>query len=310
MKKLSTLHILNGDASLKAFKEASIPGHVMVWREVLSEGPAIDALPEKEFWERRQKFISSAYSVPETDYKEKVLDELQKLETASSFFEVVLWFDRDMMCQINLLYILHRLHQKAPNIVSICSPPAGQSIALKQKEELGQLFENRQQFNAESLAQAHQLWKLYAGPNPLQLQAFVQKQELVFPAMQQALRLHFQRFTCCTNGLSSPQQLLLQLVCQGYDTEEKLMQQFWKEAPGYGYGDWQIQLLVSQLQPTLIIQQAPFKLTTEGTAVLQQQSVYTAWLGTGMWLGGVMLKPDTPWCFDAEEGILISRIEK
>jgi hypothetical protein len=33
------LHVLNGDATLNVFERTSFEGDIMVWREVLSEGP-------------------------------------------------------------------------------------------------------------------------------------------------------------------------------------------------------------------------------------------------------------------------------
>ena len=115
MKKLPTLHILNGDATLPAFTAAKLPGQVLVWREILSQGPAIAGIPEETFWLKRQAYINSTYGETAASYKQKVLDEILRLEAAGAFFEVVLWFDSDMMCQVNLFYLLHRMHQLQPN---------------------------------------------------------------------------------------------------------------------------------------------------------------------------------------------------
>jgi hypothetical protein len=36
---MKVLHVLNGDATLFKFKKTGLPGDIVVWREVLSEGP-------------------------------------------------------------------------------------------------------------------------------------------------------------------------------------------------------------------------------------------------------------------------------
>ncbi|WP_460879547.1 DUF1835 domain-containing protein [Pontibacter rugosus] len=142
MKKLPTLHILNGDASAPAFESTNLAGQVLIWREILSEGPVPVTLPAPAFWQARQSYITTTFGESAPKYKEKVLDVVEKLnETSSSFFEIVLWFDADLMCQVNLLYLLQHLSQNRAGIISVCTPAPGSQIALLKPDELAQLME-------------------------------------------------------------------------------------------------------------------------------------------------------------------------
>lgn len=281
---------------MKAFAEASIPGNTLVWREVLSEGPAVNTIPEKEFWEKRQEFVTNAYpGASEEDYRQKVLEELSKLEGLSAFFEVVLWFDADLMCQLNLLYLLHRLQQNPPSMISVCTPAPETNIAHLSPSKLDELFQKRQQQSAEQLNQAHDLWELYAGPDPLRLQLYLEQFKIILPHMEAALKLHVLRFPDCQTGLSYPEQALLELVNEGANTKELLLQEFWHQLPEYGFGDAQILYLLNRLQPDLIQETAHLRLSFFGDRVLEGIG---AFMPKPHWLGGVKVDAHTAWCYN------------
>lgn len=307
MKKLPTLHILNGDASLDAFRNTEIQGQVLIWREILSEGPAVSALPENEFWQMRQQYITTTYKEPTEAYKVKVLNEVRKLDQVKAFFEVVLWFDAEMMCQVNLMYLLHKLNQQKPALVSICTPDNLQNIGLLPKDKLQELFTNRTVTQEEELQQATTLWHLYAGPDPSALQEYLSKKEIKLPYLEQALKLHLARFPSCTNGLSKPQQVLLQLMKTESLSLNQLMTKFWQEHPAFGLGDWQLQMLLQTMQPVLVTEQEPLELTAHGLEVLKQNALFKQWVEQEQWLGGVKLRWDTHWCYDNQEGLIFSK---
>ena len=54
------LHILNGDATLRPFIESKIAGDVVIWREILSEGPAKN-VSTQEFFQLRAEYIHQAF---------------------------------------------------------------------------------------------------------------------------------------------------------------------------------------------------------------------------------------------------------
>lgn len=305
MKKLPVLHILNGNASIPAFKEAGLAGQVLVWCEILSEGPALSSLPEHAFWEVRKRFITSEFNATAADYKVKILDELPKLEQARTFFEVILWFDADLMCQVNLLYLLQKLYRQKVKIISVCTPPIPENIGLLSPEEIAALFYERKSVSETQLRQADELWQLYTSSDPTQLQLYLQQETIELPVLQQALALHLRRFPNCKTGLGKPQEQLLYLVKRGITGINAVMEEFWKEFAGYGYGDLQLQKLVEQLQPELINQQEPFSLTNLGHKVLAKKATYLKWIEKGVWLGGVQLKLNNYWCYQEQEKQLL-----
>ena len=296
MKKLSILHILNGDATIPAFKSANLPGKVLVWREILSEGPAAALLPEQEFWQKRQAYITDIYHDSAEGYQQKVLQDLPKLDAAGTFFEVALWFDADLMCQVNLLYLLQRLHHLRPKLISLCTPPQSKSIGLMTANELQLLFEQRQQLTDLQLKQALALWQLYAGPDPLKLQQYLTDETIHLPNLWKALRLHLQRFPSCATGLSSPEMAVLELVQQGVIIKKELMQKFWKQHPAYGYGDLQIEHILQRLKPLLVQAEEHITLSKLGEQVLQGKKHY---ITESQRLGGVLIESNGVYCYNS-----------
>lgn len=301
MKKLPTLHILNGDASVPAFRLADLPGQMLVWREILASGPAVYSMPQHEFWQMRQQFITDAYHAPTADYQEKVLNMLQKFDNASNFFEVVLWFDQDLVCQVNLLYILHRLSLHNPAVVSVCTPIKG-SIGYKTIEEVQQLFEHRKMLEPLQLKQASEIWQLYAGPAPVALQYYLHEKALYSETLKLALELHLQRFPAGQTYLGNHQEILLATLVNGAKTVEEVQQAFWKQDPGYGFGDWQLQTLLKELSPELVqITGSEVTITEMGKQVVDGRSKFRKELT--YWLGGVQQNQQNPtWCRDSESG--------
>ncbi|WP_439883249.1 DUF1835 domain-containing protein [Pontibacter sp. MBLB2868] len=301
MKQLPSLHILNGDATIPAFEAASFPGQTIIWREILSEGPVLASLPEAEFWRKRQEFISSSFKETPERYSEKVLQEVSKLKEPSSFFEIILWFDADLMCQLNLLYLLQYLLEKNHQLVSVCTPPPNHSIGLMKPGELQSIFEKRTQLSELQLKQASELWQLYGSHDPVNLQLYLEQRELLLPNIGNALKLHFTRFPDCHTGLSQPETIILNLIAGGIDTVEALMQQFWHEHPAYGFGDAQIEQILHRLQPDLVQGKKTLRLSFFGERVLQG-------LASSMpkphWLGGAKIDSSNHFCFNKSTNML------
>src|ERR1700722_3381456 len=117
---MNILHILNGDSTAQTFAETGLEGDVLVWREVLSEGPLIENITSAEFWRGRLEWISKTFD--EAHYQQNVLNELARLE--DPYDEINLWFEFDLHCQVNMLGVMNYIQQKTdlsrPAIYLIC----------------------------------------------------------------------------------------------------------------------------------------------------------------------------------------------
>ena len=116
-KSAKRLHVLNGDATQPEFYKSHIDGDVVIWREVLVEGPVAADIRSTSFWNNRGMFLEAAYGGDPT-YAEVFLSQLQLLDNLNDIEEVVLWFEFDLFCQINMLGCLNYVQHD--NISLVC----------------------------------------------------------------------------------------------------------------------------------------------------------------------------------------------
>ena len=98
-----TVHILNGDSTAYSINKSGLSGDVIVWREMLCDGDLDLDIASDEFWMKRYAFFEEELDVSKLEYFDKSIKELIKIENVSNYNEVVLWFEYDLFCQVNLM---------------------------------------------------------------------------------------------------------------------------------------------------------------------------------------------------------------
>lgn len=83
-----------------------------MWREVLSEGLVDKIDTYHDFFYNRLKRINDTYNSELADYNRKVIYEFNKIKNATQYDEVILWFEFDLFCQINLVFFLDYLNNR------------------------------------------------------------------------------------------------------------------------------------------------------------------------------------------------------
>jgi hypothetical protein len=105
----TTLHITNGSSLTGYLKDLDVKGDVLTWHEMLCEGPTTTIIDSKEFIEARQAFLNVYYDVEIDEYAYK--NEIGKLDHIENYTEIVLWFEYDLFCHINLMAVINLLQQ-------------------------------------------------------------------------------------------------------------------------------------------------------------------------------------------------------
>ena len=107
----SVLHITNGDSFTQRLKGLAIKGDIITWREMLCEGKTLSNVGSEPFWKTRFEFFSKNYRVSKSWFVEKTLKEYRSLCNHKAQDQIVLWFEFDLFCQINMLAVLSWLKQ-------------------------------------------------------------------------------------------------------------------------------------------------------------------------------------------------------
>ena len=108
MNEKNTLNILNGQSMYNYFKKHHLDGNgeYIPFNEAMCVGKATADIFSHEF----NKYRCKAHNITMEQYKEHTLKPLHML-FENRFSDIILWFDDDMFCQINLLTLLAYLDQ-------------------------------------------------------------------------------------------------------------------------------------------------------------------------------------------------------
>lgn len=257
------LHILNGDSALEGFNQTGLDGDVMVWREVLSEGPLQQDISSGSFWSARAKWIGQNFSEDQDHYQHKVIDELGKLN--AGYEEINLWFEFDLHCQVNLLGVLQMLNQKtdmsAPAIYLICLADCIQFNNARGLGELNgdqfeELFDAREHLNQWEFELAAEAWQLYVNGDAAELEKWLNGNTFWggVPLLKPALQAHLKRLEINADGLGYIEQKLLDIYNSGIKTRLDIHAAFWKTEGIFGMGDAEIDIYLNRLKAKQLIE--------------------------------------------------------
>ncbi|MDN3550587.1 DUF1835 domain-containing protein [Mucilaginibacter aquaedulcis] len=257
------LHILNGDAALDGFNQTGLDGDVMIWREVLSEGPLQENMLSGSFWNARKKWITETFKEDADSYQHKVIDELGKLN--STYTEINLWFEFDLHCQVNLLGVLqmlsHKTDMSAPAIYLICLADCVQFANAKGLGELNgeqfeELYDARERLNEWEFELADEAWKLYINGDAAELQKWIDDNSFWggVPLLKPALQAHLKRLQTNEAGLNYVEQKLLDIYNSGIKTRPAIFAAFWETESIFGMGDSEVDIYLDKLQQKKLIE--------------------------------------------------------
>jgi len=323
------LHIHDGESSASTAKESTIPGTHVGWREALIDGPAPSDAQGTEWRKLRADFLSDHYLMDRQQCEKELLAQEEMLASFSAHEEVVLWFEHDLFCQTNLLYLLNWFAQQnlgTTRLSLICIdqfPGLGDFRGLGQlnAEQLSSLFDTRHEVSSIEKELARQSWKAFRAVSPTEIEQLLSEDTSALPFLKSALRLHLKRFPFVHNGLGHVENLALELIRRGANDFPHLFSEFGNEEPGYGLGDFQFWLALKPLSETkrpLVrisdyvgagpslesqeIRNSRFEITELGRAVLHGQEDYIEMNGIDLWLGGVHLSGKRNlWRWDHQE---------
>ncbi len=254
----NTLHIVNGDSTAAILQQSSLSGHLLVWREMLCEGPLAKNIDSDLFWTQRYAYFEENYQISRIEYFDKTIKEILKIHEIADYEEVVLWFEYDLFCQINLLGLLTYLlnyYNKSVRYRLVCvghkSLNNKHLLSDYSPEEYSLLYENRLKISRNDLRFAQEAWQVYATNKKEQLKSFDFSVNKKFPYLSKAIAAHLNRFPDKTN-LNQQQKKILSLIAHQKLTKKDLLHQLltWqREKTVYGFGDLQYDKMIDHLKP-------------------------------------------------------------
>lgn len=154
------LHILNGDAIVAPFTEHFRQEDYFVWREALCQGPLSYSFTDIAFRIARVQFLESGL---EAKIESHLFDQLKDINL-NEVEEIILWFEYDLFCQVNLMATVSWLVQQNYGgnvaILDLEKYQKGSYIGLGQinADEYPSIFENRLKLDNKEIAYIDLIW--------------------------------------------------------------------------------------------------------------------------------------------------------
>jgi hypothetical protein len=245
---------------------------------MLCEGPLQKEVGSDNFWKCRYSFFENELAVSKLEYFDKTISEIIKIEDIANYHEVVLWFEYDLFCQVNLLALctyLLKFYRKDVNFSLICTGKEKgkdqlQTLADYSPDEYKYLYQNKIRIVRNHLLFAQNAWEVYVENDINALKTFDFNQSKKFVYLQAAIDQHLLRFKD-EKGLNQIDYKILSLINSGIQKEKDLVKQLlhWqKEHTVYGFGDVQYQNYIKKLNDFILIENGRMKLNKKGKEMI------------------------------------------
>jgi len=277
----SQLHITNGDSFTQKLKTLKLKGEIITWREMLCEGKTETNVGSESFWKTRFDFLHKNYKVSKSWFVEKTLKEYRSLCNHKQQDQIILWFEYDLFCQINMLAVLSWLkkHRRYAEIYLVCSGDEDETNRLYRlndlsDEQLLNSYENKIKLSQNDIEYADYVWQLYCSDNPIRLENLIDFDNYQFDYLSDAIKVHLRRFPTIKNGLNELENRVLEFSLQQKPKSKKeLLSSLTQNQGFYGFGDTQYERVISNLKP-LFSSFNPVRLTRKGKEILEGQTNY------------------------------------
>lgn len=276
-----TIHVLNGDAIVPIFNNAEIKGDRVIWREMLCDGPLDSTVASDEFWKKRYAFFEEKYEIQKLDYFDKTIKELLKVEDLANYDELVMWFEYDLFCQVNLMALCSFLLQNYRKDVlyylvcvgKVKGKESFQSLSDFSAKEYQTLYTNKIKITRSNLLFMDQCWKLYVNNNYDALKDFNFNKYSKFRYLQGAINQHLKRFPN-KKGIHEIEETLLKLINEKPYTATEIvakMLEWQKLNTVYGFGDLQYFTYLKELNNYYNIKNNKYYLNKLGSSLISEE---------------------------------------
>jgi Domain of unknown function (DUF1835) len=272
------VHVVNGDSVARTLADSTVRGPVVVWRDVLCEGPLPPGDPAAVRAARAEFLAGAGFGSVAT-----ILADLEAVDAAliaalDRGLETVLWFEHDLHDQLQLIQILARIAdhpaRDATRLITLDrfeGHPRFAGLGELSAGELVTLWPGRRPIAAGAFAVATRAYAALRQPDPGGLAALAGEEIPSLPYLAAAIRRLLEERPW-VSGLGRSEQQILRAVAGGAHSRAEVFAETQKmeEAP-YTGDDWlfrRIEELAAGGDPLLTSTADQFALTPAGRAAL------------------------------------------
>lgn len=228
----TVLHITSGDIAGAALVESGVVGEILVWHDVLYDGPRSPGWPSPDILIERSEFLEdmtggglSKSEVLEVFHKQ--YERLKQLEPADA---VVLWFDACLFDQSMLVHILACLdHLRFGNVELLCidsfpgiDPYNG--LGQLRPEQLSVQYGRRVPVSAEQFTYAVRVDRAFVDRDIDALTELSETDDAHIPWIPEAARRWLEELPDKQTGLGKLERLALHAINSGCEKPWKIFE--------------------------------------------------------------------------------------
>ena len=299
------LNIVNGDTAIEIMKRACINGDFLPWHDFLHEGPVPKTSSTHLLSKIRANFIHKQgfgllQQIEEDFYKrDKILEGYHKYE------KVVLWFERDLYDQLQLIQILSWFETNNVENITLSLVSTHNYLGECSKEEIVKLLRYEQAVTKEHLTVAHKAWSAFQEPNPMAWFGLLKRNTNILPFLEDAIKRMLEEFPNTKNGLSRSAHQALLTISKGIENPREIFNRCQNYEKHKFMGDivfWKIlddfienQIISSQKNGQILT------ITELGQNLLNGKINYLHIKPINGWIGGTKLTNDKVWCWNIKK---------
>ncbi|HFE39538.1 MAG TPA: DUF1835 domain-containing protein [Gammaproteobacteria bacterium] len=327
------LHITN-DAAMVKNLAASFPGNdFLAWEDALYEGPINTEMDLAQLSDMRANFFSERGGLAREEIRQRYQTRNTQLLAYQEYAEVVLWFDKDLNSQLQLIQLIEWFsRQKMANTIlslisfeTMAKEPAYFGLAMLTSHQLQTLMSKRWEVTWGQMSLCQQAWHALGSENPNALVRLCDVNTAMMPYMKNAILRFLRQFPSQANGLSHSEFLISHaLLRQQHELNDVYLVMQAKEGTPFvnqaiycsylqNMCSGELPMIEQQsidnedlLEDEVVVElKMMLKLTDLGRQVLHNWVDWVQVRGINRWLGGAQLSEGNLWRYDQTRRRLI-----
>jgi hypothetical protein len=273
------VHVTNGDIVAHMLERLSLRGPVIVWRDVLHEGPVPPGDPDTVRRARAAFLAEAGFGSAEAILADLEAADAARIAALDHGHETVLWFEHDLHDQLQLIQILARIAdhpgRESARLISIDRFPGHPRFAglgELSADELVTRWPERDAIAADAFSTATRAYAALQQSDPRALAALSHESSPGLPYLGAAIRRLLEERPWVGSALARSERQILRAVAAGARTPATVFAATlqMEEAPYMG-DSWlfrRIHDLAQGERPLLAVRATQLELTPEGHEVL------------------------------------------